>query len=255
MARSSREQFDAQAAHYATSSAHAAGPSLALLLALATPLPDDEALDVATGTGHTAFALAPLVHHVTGLDLSTGMLTLARERARSEGHRNLSFVVGDAEQLPQADSSLSLVTSRHAPHHFRDAGRFLREARRVLRPAGRLLLADQITPSPGLQDWVDRWHRAHDPSHHRQRTIIEWRALAADAGLRVVAERECAYRLDFASWTRTGGCTAQRLAELHSLAREATPQLRAAMGLEFDPRGAVVAYRLPVAVLRLERAS
>lgn len=253
MTRNSREQFDAQAAHYATSNAHASGPSLALLLALAAPRPDDEVLDVATGTGHTAFALAPRVRHVTGLDISAGMLAQARQRARSEGQRNLTFVEGDAERLPQADSSLSLVTSRHAPHHFHDAGRFLREARRVLRPGGRLLLADQITPTPELHEWVDRWHRAHDPSHHCQRTIMEWRALAAEAALQIVEERQCAYRLDFASWTRTGGCTVERLAQLHALARDATPQVRAALGLEFDPQGVVVAYRLPVAVMRLER--
>ncbi|MBV8225435.1 MAG: hypothetical protein JO232_09640, partial [Verrucomicrobia bacterium] len=55
---SSKDQFDGNAEKYAASEVHRAGPSLPVLLTLASPQESDEALDVATGTGHTALAVA-----------------------------------------------------------------------------------------------------------------------------------------------------------------------------------------------------
>jgi ubiquinone/menaquinone biosynthesis C-methylase UbiE len=59
--RSSKDQFNANADKYAVSDVHRAGPSLPVLLALAQPVQSDQFLDVATGTGHTALAVARLV--------------------------------------------------------------------------------------------------------------------------------------------------------------------------------------------------
>ena len=120
MTRISREQFDAHAQKYAASTVHRFGASLPVLLELAAPQPLEHALDVATGTGNTAFAVAAFAAQVTGLDVSPGMLAQARERAKREALHNVTFLEGQAETLPFADASFDLVTSRHAPHHFRD---------------------------------------------------------------------------------------------------------------------------------------
>lgn len=249
----SREQFDAHAEQYAASTVHSNGPSLPVLLALADPTPQDRALDVATGTGHTALALAPFVGQVTGLDIAPRMLEQARRLACERGLSNAEFVEGSAEQLPFPDASFTLVTSRHAPHHFRDAGTFLREVRRVLAPGGRFVLADQITPQPEMVGWVDTWQRTRDPSHHTQRTVADWQALAREAGLTWTADQIVPYRLEFDWWTRMAGCTPEAISALEQHAREAGPEVRAAMGLEFDDAGRVLAHHDPMLVARMER--
>jgi protein-L-isoaspartate O-methyltransferase len=68
--REVREQFGRTAQAYVESPYHAHGPDLARLLELADPHPTDHALDISTGGGHTARALAPHVAHVIASDLT-----------------------------------------------------------------------------------------------------------------------------------------------------------------------------------------
>ncbi len=253
MTTSSREQFDRNAEKYAASAVHQSGPSLPVLLALAEPQPTDRALDVATGTGHTALALAPHVAHVTGLDVSPRMLEQARRLATEAGAAQAQFQEGRAEQLPFPDGHFTLVTSRHAPHHFHDVGAFLREARRVLAPGGRLVIADQISPDDRVAPWVNFWERARDPSHFRQRTVAEWQWEAAEAGFTWTAERVVPYRLEFGWWVKQAGCTPDAIQALRDHAAQASAAVREAMGLEFTPQGDVLAFHEPMLVVRLDR--
>jgi SAM-dependent methyltransferase len=101
-------------------------------------------LDLASGTGDPAIALARLVGpggHVTATDLSEGMLDAARENARKAGQANLSFRHADAQALPFDDESFDAVTCRLGIMYFVDVHRALREVRRVLKPRGRVALA------------------------------------------------------------------------------------------------------------------
>jgi len=93
---SSKEQFNANAGKYAVSDVHRAGPSLPALLDLAAPVAGDSALDVATGTGHTALAVARYVKQMTGLDLASKMLEQAKRLAIEQGISNCEFVEGSA---------------------------------------------------------------------------------------------------------------------------------------------------------------
>ncbi len=249
----SRDQFDAQAEKYATSPVHRAGASLPVLLAMAAPNADDKVLDVATGTGNTAFSLAPHVGAVVGLDVSTKMLAQARQSAEREGFTNVSFMEGAAEQLPFGDASFSHVVSRHAPHHFRDVPAFLREVHRVLKPGGRFVLADQITPRADMLEWVDFWQRTRDNSHFSQPTVDQWQRMAKEAGFRCTDARIVPYRLDFAWWTQQSGSSPEAVEALRQHAVHATEKIREAFGLEFDESGRVVAHHEPILVARFDR--
>ena len=68
-----QQQFGAHAAAYSTSTVHAKGASLARLVELVKPQPDWRALDIATGSGHTAAAFAPHVSRVTASDITGEM--------------------------------------------------------------------------------------------------------------------------------------------------------------------------------------
>jgi len=251
--RSSKEQFDRNAEKYATSHVHRSGPSLPVLLELARPEDTDQALDIATGTGHTAIAVANHVRKAIGIDIAPKMLDQARRLAADQQCANCEFIEGSAEKLPLADGLFTLVTSRHAPHHFRNVDLFLQEVRRVLAPGGRFVMSDQITPSPDLCGWVDHWERIRDPSHFLQRTVDQWREEIAKARLHWVEHRIVPYRLEFGWWVRQAGCNDSAIAALVEHATKAPAPVREAVGLEFDAAGRVIAFQEPMLVVRAER--
>src|SRR5262245_6804253 len=110
--------FGERAESYTTSAAHADEQVLAQIVLLAQAQPDWTALDIATGTGHTALAVAPYVASVIGFDLTPEMLAEADKLRAARGVSNVSFREGDVHSLPFPNASFDLVTSRRAPHHF-----------------------------------------------------------------------------------------------------------------------------------------
>ena len=132
------------------------------LVIYARPEPGMKVLDLASGTGEPAISLAFAVGptgHVTALDLSAEVLETAAERARQRGLTNLSTQQADAQELPFADQSFDLVTSRFGVMFFQDAVKALREARRVLKPGGRVsLLAWGTFQQPF---WTSMWGVVH----------------------------------------------------------------------------------------------
>ncbi len=249
MTISSDQHFNALAEKYASSHVHKFGPSLPALLELAAPNADDIALDVATGTGNTALAIAPFVSSVIGLDMAVKMLEQGQKRALEEGVANARFLEGSAEDLPFPDASFTLVTSRHAPHHFRDVPKFLSEVARVLQLGGRFAMADQITQEWQNKAWVDEYQRTRDPSHFTQRTIEEWQDLARDAGLEWVTHRIVPYRLEFEWWTEQSGCTPERISRMREMLESAPDEIK----LERDADGSPLAHHEPMLVVRLEK--
>jgi ubiquinone/menaquinone biosynthesis C-methylase UbiE len=190
-----QERFGAFAATYATSRSHARGGSLSRLVELVAPQPGWTALDVATGAGHMALALAPHVAHVVASDLTPQMLGVARELARDRKIFNMSFADTRAEALPFADAAFDLVTCRIAPHHFDNVRQFVAESARVLRPGGVFGLVENVSPDASMMDGdvgalaaaadeYNAFEKLRDPSHVRCLTLTEWRDLVAQAGFK-----------------------------------------------------------------------
>jgi SAM-dependent methyltransferase len=117
------------------------GLQLYAAVAGAAVLTDQDVLEVGCGRGGgSAFVFERFgPRSVTGLDLAHRAIDRCRRRY---GRAGLSFVAGDAEQLPFADDAFDAVLSVESSHCYADPSRFWREAHRVLRPGGRLLLAD-----------------------------------------------------------------------------------------------------------------
>ena len=192
-----QERFGTFAATYATSRPHAKGGSLPRLVELLAPGKEATALDIATGAGHVALALAPHVSHVIASDLTPQMLVVARGLAAERHIANIGFADLRAEALPFAEGTFDIVTCRIAPHHFDDVRAFVGEVARVLRPAGLFGLVENVSPDPSIladdgaalaaaADEYNAFEKHRDPSHVRCLTLAEWRRLVADAGLKEV---------------------------------------------------------------------
>jgi demethylmenaquinone methyltransferase/2-methoxy-6-polyprenyl-1,4-benzoquinol methylase len=111
------------------------------LIDLAAPRAGDRALDLATGTGDLAFALAARGARVVGLDITRRMIELAR--AKGTG----AFIVGDMLALPFAAGSFDLVTTGYGLRNVPDLATAIDEIGRVLSPGGQLLSLDFNRPS------------------------------------------------------------------------------------------------------------
>jgi demethylmenaquinone methyltransferase/2-methoxy-6-polyprenyl-1,4-benzoquinol methylase len=126
---------------------------------LAAVGPGDRVLDIATGTGDLALALAALVApggEVVGSDFSERMLSLAREKA--SGLQDVQFEFGNALQLPYPDDSFDAATVGFGARNFSDLRRGLSEMVRVVRPGGRVVVLEITTPRrPPLSTFFSLW--------------------------------------------------------------------------------------------------
>jgi ubiquinone/menaquinone biosynthesis C-methylase UbiE len=102
-------------------------------------------LEVAVGTGRN-LPFYPPDATLTGIDLSTEMLAIARKRAADLG-RAADLREGDAQSLPFEDGSFDTVVCVLSLCAIPDPDRAIREMRRVLVPGGTLLLADHVRSS------------------------------------------------------------------------------------------------------------
>jgi demethylmenaquinone methyltransferase/2-methoxy-6-polyprenyl-1,4-benzoquinol methylase len=119
------------------------------LVSMATPAVGLVALDLATGTGDIAFALARRGARVVALDLTPRMIVLAR-RKRSREEESPSFLVGDMLALPFPDGVFDVVTTGYGLRNVHDLTAAIDEIRRVLKPGGRVLSLDFNRPQNAL---------------------------------------------------------------------------------------------------------
>jgi len=187
-----------------------------------------EALDVATGAGHTAFFLARAGLRVTASDLTPGMLERVREGAAERG-LDVQTRQHSAEALPYPDGTFDLVTCRVAPHHFSSPGDFVSESARVLKPEGWFVVIDGTVPddSPEAEAWLHEVEKLRDPSHNRLIPPREWRAMCEQSGL-AVEKLVIAYRKqpDLEWYFETAATSPENREKVRALIASATGPIR-----------------------------
>lgn len=110
-------------------------------------------LDIGTGTGSIPVKIALRNKHlqITGIDLSSSMLDIAREKSIKNGvSHQIEFVRVNANSIPYEDNYFDMVISHVTLHHIPDPVPILKEAFRVLKPEGGLLIRDLKRPKSKL---------------------------------------------------------------------------------------------------------
>jgi len=231
------DQFDPRAEAYLTSPVHADGPDLAAAAALVagTLGPSARALDVGCGAGHLSFRLAPLLGSIVAVDPSPAMLSTVASAAAARGLAQVHTRQSSAEQIPFAAASFDLVASRYSAHHWTHLQLALSELQRVTRPDGWLLLIDSLAPEDALVDThLQSIELLRDPSHVRNRSVSEWRALLRAAGFEVGEQRQWPTPIEFGSWVARMGTAPEHVAAIRSLQTQAPSEVQQALGLGSD---------------------
>ncbi|MBE0607504.1 MAG: methyltransferase domain-containing protein [Deltaproteobacteria bacterium] len=237
-----RAQFGRVAAKYRCSADHTDVEDLDLLFMALALDPAHRVLDVATGGGHTAAAIAARSGRVVASDLTPSMLREARHLASERRAGNVLFAAADAEALPFREVAFDRVTCRIAPHHFPDVRSALSEMVRVTRPGGRIGIIDSTVPGdPSLDAFLNGVEKVRDPSHVRSYRIEEWLEFLAGAGLLLLQAASLWKTHAFPEWVaRTGRPKAVQW-EVERIFLSAFPLARETFRIRTDG-GRVVSY-------------
>jgi ubiquinone/menaquinone biosynthesis C-methylase UbiE len=144
-------------------------------------------LDLGTGSGYLAFALAKKYPDVTvvGLDIVEKALEQNRLRAAEEGLSNISFISYNGKLLPFDDKSFDIVVTRYALHHFPDIAMSLSEVSRIMSDKGCFFISD---PTPNADDksgFADEYMQAKPDGHIKLRCLDEWKSLCERCGFKL----------------------------------------------------------------------
>ena len=121
-------------------------------------------LDVATGTGDFAIQLHRSLQpqHITGIDLSQGMLDEAMRKVKEKGlEKDISFEQGDCMALPMQDEAFDAVTVAFGVRNFEHLLQGYREMARVLKPGGMLCVLELSTPTNPIIRWFYDLYTLH----------------------------------------------------------------------------------------------
>jgi SAM-dependent methyltransferase len=216
---------DAVRARFAANADRVAESSLRRLPALEAgiadfvqPKGDERVLDVGTGTGPLAFALAPRVREVVGIDLVPELLERGREYA-GDRYPNVELRQGDVAHLDVETGTFDLVCERAVLHHVPRPELVLAEMTRATRPGGRLLVIDQLAPFDPLDAIeLDRFERARDPSHTRLLSDGDLRALFEANSLMLIRSRVNTHDRELDPYLDLAGCEGEAREHARSLA-------------------------------------
>jgi len=141
---------------------------------LLAPNGEERMLDVGTGAGEIAIALAPFVREVVGIDIVPELLAEGRKRAPA----NVELLEADATALPFERGSFDIVATARTLHHVPRPELVLAEMNRVLRPGGTMVVIDQLAPGDPLAAIeLNAFERVRDASTTRILADVDLRGL------------------------------------------------------------------------------
>ena len=182
--RQARQSFNAALQSPDFETIHGDDAQLRFMIDRLEPVAGGRYLDLATGTGYAAFALAERVPEcsVIGVDIADEAIAANAEAAADRGLANVTFQVVDGTALPFADHSFDGVICRYAVHHFPDPTATLADVYRVLKPGGRFVVADAVKNDGDTADFVNAFQALKPDGHIRMYTPGEFTKLLADSG-------------------------------------------------------------------------
>jgi SAM-dependent methyltransferase len=155
--------------------------------------------------------------------------------AERRGLINIETCCTSSAALPFGDGTFDMLACRFSVHHWHDVPAGLKEARRVLRKSGVAVFADVIAPPRAAADThLQAVELLRDPSHVRDYSELEWRAMLAEAGFAITAITKGRLRMDFADWIARMSTTPDRAAAVRTLQGLASSEVASHFAIEPD---------------------
>jgi ubiquinone/menaquinone biosynthesis C-methylase UbiE len=196
-----RKAFTSQSLGFSSEGyTYADAEGLAWMLKDVPVSPDAVALDIATGTGEFARALAPRVATVIGLDATDAMMEQGQKFIEQAGIENISFQKGVVEDLPFEDETFDIVSSRYSFHHFADPKPVISEMARVCRMGGHVIIVDIIVPDESTAAEYNYYEWLCDQSHTRCLGLEEFKAYFRLFEMDVVSARTRVLEEELIEW-------------------------------------------------------
>ena len=147
---------------------------------------EDILLDLGTGSGYLAFAIAKKYPRITiiGLDIVTDTLNKNKKKAQDQGISNIEFVNYDGENFPFRNEYFNWVVSRYALHHFPDIQHTICEVERVLKHSGSFFISDPTPNDIDVLRFVDTYMQLKDDGHNKFYTLDEFIMYANNSGMK-----------------------------------------------------------------------
>lgn len=165
------EQFSKQASGYSSITSHS--NALEKLIMMSSASTEDTVLDIACGSGIVSTEFAKHTNHVTGIDMTQEMINEAKKLQSSKNLWNITWEIGDVNNLPYPDNHFSIVISRFGFHHFLNPHRALSEMKRVCRPNGVVMVVDVSLPDSKI-DKYNAMEKNRDYSHVAALSVSEF---------------------------------------------------------------------------------
>ena len=165
------EQFSKQAAGYSSITSHRS--ALDKLIGMSSASINDTVLDIACGSGIVSCEFAKYAYHVTGIDLTQEMINEAKKLQSSNNLQNITWDIGDVNNLPYPANHFSIVVSRFGFHHFLNPYKVLSEMKRVCIPNGVVMVVDVSLPDSKI-DKYNLMERNRDSSHVAALSVSEF---------------------------------------------------------------------------------
>ena len=148
-------------------------------------------LDLGTGSGYLAFAVAVMNPNVEviGLDVVAETLRRNESRAKSENLKNIKFRAYDGIEFMFDDGEFDCIITRYALHHFPKIDMTFREMSRVLKDGGRLIISDPTPNEDDADKFVDEFMQMKPDGHIRFYSLSEFVELGEKADLRFVSNQ------------------------------------------------------------------
>jgi ubiquinone/menaquinone biosynthesis C-methylase UbiE len=215
--------FDAQlhAKNYAE--VHSDSAQLRRLLSFLSPRAGEVYLDLGTGNGYVAIAVAKECPRcrVIGVDITTAAIGRNVENARRDGLSNVQFQTFDGVLLPFPDNHFSGVMCRYAFHHFPRPETSLKEIRRTLHAGGRFVLADATRSDDDDTDFINVFQVLKRDGHVKMYRAAELLSILGHHGFSLVDQFESSIsfrRSRNVEYDRLLASTSARVREAYSVA-------------------------------------